>query len=132
MEGLFRSCAWYRSLGPFEVFGPMLGREEPCITIRSIVAVGNEEGFHSSIIVLNGDAHCSLPNIVHSCATIAFDYLVGFDQVTNEVFADIGEASSAAVVHSKVKAISVERGLELDAIMRFICRGRGYNDGTEA
>ena len=59
------------------MLGPMLGREESSIPIRSIVAVGNEKGFNLAIVVFNGDFHGPLPDILHTGAAITFDDFIG-------------------------------------------------------
>ena len=55
----------------------MLGREEACITIRDVVAAGDGESVHGAIVILEGNLHGALPDIVDAGAAIALDDFVG-------------------------------------------------------
>ena len=53
------------------------------------VAVGDEESFDLSVVIFNGDAHRSFPDIVNSGSSIAFDHFVGLLQVSHKVFSEV-------------------------------------------
>ena len=92
VECLLRSSAFWRPLGAFHVLGPMLWRQQASITIRDIVAVGNDEGFGPAVVIVNGYLHGALPNIADFGTTTPLNDFVCLEQVSNKVILDIGDA----------------------------------------